>query len=89
MNIREFKYQEKQTKKILLASNGVYLGKRVDGDFSIYLFDMDCFYVEMYFDAEEEEIGYIRAFTSTADLKPYLDKIDISEIYSILSYQVS
>jgi hypothetical protein len=85
MNIREFKYQEKQTKKILLASSGVFIGKRNNEEFSIYLFQMHTFYVEMYFDEEENQIGYIRAFTSVDELKPYLDAIDISDIYSILS----
>ena len=45
---------------------------------------MPSFYVEMYFDDEEGEIGYIRAFSNTNELKPYLDAIDISEIYAEL-----
>jgi len=82
MDIREFKYQEKHTKKTLLASFGVFIGKRTVNDFSIYLFQMPSFYVEMYFDDEEGEIGYMRAFSNTNALQPYLDAIDISEIYA-------
>ena len=88
MNIREFKYQEKHVKKNLLASKGVYLGKREQFGFVIYLFQVSIFYVEMYYDEEENQIGYIRAFSSTDDLKPYLDKIDISSIYSILKAEI-
>ena len=84
MDIREFKYQEKQKKKTLLASFGVFIGKRNTKDFCIYLFQMPSFYVEMYFDQEEGEIGYMRAFSGTDQLKPYLDAIDISEIYAEL-----
>jgi hypothetical protein len=82
MDIREFKYQEKHTKKTLLASFGVFIGKRKVNDFCIYLFQMPSFYVEMYFDEEEGEIGYMRAFSNTNALQPYLDAIDISEIFA-------
>ena len=85
MNIREFKYQEKINKKKLLASRGVFLSKREDGVFSIFLFQMVNFYVEMFYDNEEEEIGYIRAFQSVNELNPYLEQIDISEIQQVLS----
>jgi hypothetical protein len=56
----------------------VYLACRPDGDFIILLFQIDSFYVEVYVDREEEEIGYIRAFSSTEFLAPYLKRIDIS-----------
>jgi hypothetical protein len=32
----------------------------------------------VFFDLEEEEIGYMRAFSRTDDLQPYLNRIDIS-----------
>ena len=82
MQLCEFKYQEKQTKKELLSCNGVYLSHRVEGDFIIFLYAIDSFYVEMYLDFEEMEVGYIRAFSSTDALHPYLQKINIDALMS-------
>jgi len=82
MQLCEFKYEEKQTKKELLSCNGVYLAHRTTGDYIIFLYAIDAFYVEMYLDIEEMEVGYIRAFASTEYLQPYLEKIPIGGILS-------
>jgi hypothetical protein len=78
MLLKEFKYEDKHKKKDILFKYGVYLANRPDGDFTVLLFPIDSFSVEVYFDREEEEIGYIRAFSTTDFLAPYLERIDIS-----------
>ncbi|MGN6165323.1 MAG: hypothetical protein ACTHOF_12355 [Flavisolibacter sp.] len=78
MLFKEFKYQDKQSKKQMLFNHGVYLAQRPHTGFTILLFQIDSFYVEVYFDTEEEQIGYIRTFTSVDDLEPYLQQVDIS-----------
>jgi hypothetical protein len=80
MKIEEFKYLEKETKKRLLFDNGVYLASRQESEFIIELYQIDSFYVEAYFHESDQEIGYMRAFSSIEDLIPYLSKIDISSI---------
>lgn len=80
MFFNEFKYQDKQKKKQLLFNHGVYLAQRPSGEFIILLFQIDSFYAEVYFDTEEEQIGYIRTFTSVNDLEPYLQQVDISPL---------
>jgi hypothetical protein len=80
MKIEEFKYLEKETKKRLLFDNGVYLASRQESEFIIELYQIDSFYVEAYFHESDQEIGYMRAFSSLDDLLPYLGKIDISNI---------
>jgi len=80
MRIEEFKYLEKETKKRLLFDNGVYLSSRKESEFIIELYQIDSFYVEAYFHESDQEIGYMRAFSSLDDLLPYLNKIDISNI---------
>lgn len=80
MFFNEFKYQDKQKKKQLLFNHGVYLAQRPFGEFIILLFQIDSFYAEVYFDTEEEQIGYIRTFTSVNDLEPYLQQVDISPL---------
>ena len=80
MKIEEFKYLEKETKKRLLFDNEVYLASRQESEFIIELYQIDSFYVEAYFHESDQEIGYMRAFSSIDDLIPYLGKIDISNI---------
>jgi hypothetical protein len=80
MRLKEFKYLQKQTKQELLFSNGVYLAGRKDEEYLIFLYDMETFYVEVYYDPEEDMIGYIRAFTSTDDLAPYVKHVDLREL---------
>ncbi len=83
MHLKEFKYENKQKKKQLLFEHGVYIASRPDEGFTVLLFQIDAFYVEVYFDREEEEIGYIRAFTSLDFLAPYLKNIDISGLLQL------
>ena len=80
MLLHEFKYQEKQKKQQLLFENGIYLPSRFIKDYQLVLFAVDSFYVEVYFDLEHEQVGYIKAFSSTDELMPYLSSIDITAI---------
>ena len=77
MLLHEFKYQEKQKKQEMLFENGVFLAYRFIKDYQLILFAVDSFYVELYFDLEHQEVGYIKAFSSTDELMPYLEKIEI------------
>lgn len=81
MQLTEFKYQEKQKKQQLLCEKGVYLARRTQNEFTILLFQVASFYVEVYIDEEEEMVSYIKAFSSTDHLAPYLQAIDVSELF--------
>lgn len=85
MNCMDFKYQQKKVKQELLFQNGVYLCHREEKDFSILLYQIDNFYVEVYFDKEEKQIGYMRAFTTLCDLDPYLPSIDMAMLQPSLN----
>lgn len=80
MLLKEFKYEDKQKKKQFLFNHGVYLAQRPQEEFVILLFQIDAFYVEVYFDSEESEIGYMRAFSDLDQLSPYLQQIDLSAL---------
>ncbi len=87
MLLHEFKYQEKQKKQQLLFDNGVFLASRFIKDYQLVLYAVDSFYVEVYFDLEHQQIGYIKAFSSTDDLMPYLDSIEISSLVKSTSFR--
>jgi hypothetical protein len=80
MLLQEFKYETKQTKKKLILDYGIYVANRLKDQYILLLYQIDSFYAEVYYDYQEEQIGYIRTFHSTEELKPYLNKIDISPL---------
>jgi hypothetical protein len=83
MLLKEFKYEDKHTKKELLSRCGVYLAQRPQDDSLVLLFQIDAFYVEVFYDAEEQEVGYMRAFTSLDELDIYLRQIDITALMNL------
>jgi hypothetical protein len=80
MLLKDFKFVNKHTKAKLLAKKGVFLAKRWQEEYEVLLFQLGSFYVEVFYNLEEEEIGYIRIFESTDLLQPYLNRIDISAL---------
>jgi hypothetical protein len=80
MTLQQFKAlsQDRQYRNLLL--NGVCITSRDTEDNCILLFQLNGFYVEIYFDKNCDEIIDSRSFKETDELYPYLKNIDISEI---------
>ena len=68
----------------VLATTGVYLAERNDGCFRISLYQVNDFYVEIYYHRTRYFYICIRSFEDVSDLFPYLEEIDISEIYKVI-----
>jgi hypothetical protein len=66
----------------LLLRKSVFLSERQTDDFVILLFQLESFYVEIYYLKESDEIVFIKCFECTDDLEPYLEKINISSFIS-------
>ena len=60
--------------------SGVHIGERRDEEHNILLYQIDSFYVEVYFNRELNVIRKFRSFSSTDQLGPYLDSIDIKQL---------
>lgn len=58
--------------------DGVFLDDREDNEHEILLYQVDSFYVEVYYHKEFNAIRKFRAFSSIDQLDPYLDKIDLT-----------
>lgn len=78
MKMRDFDIMEGHDKLVMLSSDAVLLGLRKDGCFAIGLFQLENFYVEIYFHTTQGCIKNIRCFSGTAELSPYLEQVDIS-----------
>jgi hypothetical protein len=45
------------------------------------LYQVNSFYVEVYYNKEYNPIKKFRSFSSTDELNPYLEQIDLNEIF--------
>ena len=73
-----------QLKAQTLKRHGTFLYVRKEANRDVVLYQLDGFYVEVFFDANAARQVTFRTFTDTDDLNPYLLEIDISEVEKLL-----
>jgi hypothetical protein len=80
MTLHHFKAlaQDKQRKALL--QRGSFVADRTTDAFCVYLFQIDQFYVEIFFIRESDEIVWIKSFECIDELEPYLNHINISSL---------
>ena len=80
MTLHHFKAlaQDKQRKALL--QKGAFVADRMTDAFCVYLFQIDKFYVEIFFIRESDEIVWIKSFECIDELEPYLTNINISSL---------
>jgi hypothetical protein len=64
----------------LIQKDGVYIGKLREKQFSILLYQIEDFYVEVIYRKHRCYILSIRCFRSTILLEPYLQQVDIEPL---------
>ena len=57
--------------------DGALVGDRTDDVYNILLYQVNSFYVEVYYQKKRNVIKRIRSFSSTDQLQPYLEKMDV------------
>lgn len=62
----------------ILLERGIFLTQRLYKNFSIILYQLDSFYVEVYHNLRFDVMQGMRCFEDDEALEPYLDSIDIS-----------
>ena len=68
----------KQNRKLL--AEGVCIADRKGEEVHALLFQVDNFYVEVFFHADADEVLFTRCFEDTDELEPYLQEIDVSGV---------
>ena len=79
MSIGEFRTLDEMEKKEAIWE-GTHIGTRYDEHHSILLFQIDSFYVEVFYHRQLQVIRRYIPFTSIKHLAPYVRQIDISPI---------
>ena len=66
----------------LLWSAGVLIGARQEGFYKVLLYQIDGFYVEVFYQYFQGKMVKIKTFSQTDQLDPYLKLINISSLLS-------
>jgi hypothetical protein len=80
MTASQFEMLNTGEKETLACLQGSFIGVRQEPEFIIRLYQLDSFYVELYYHQVKDSAVCARSFESTVKLEPYLSGIDVSEI---------
>jgi hypothetical protein len=80
MTLFQFKQLEMNEQAQITWHKGVHLSTRFTGMHAILLWQIDAFYVEIFYNRLDDKIERLRSFRSTIPLRPYLSEIDISAV---------
>lgn len=80
MRLSDFILLDDEEKTQAALHKGVLIGKRKTHLSMIFLFQMDGFYVETFFDITNKGIKEFRMFDHTKLLQPYLESIRIDDL---------
>lgn len=78
MTLYEYKLLDEREQIEAFWDKGVHLAERSDGEYSILLYQIEGFYVEVFYHKEHNNIVRLRSFFSTGQLRPYLHRVDVS-----------
>ena len=84
MTFDQFRSLPKDIQRNVVKHCGVFLFGRSGVGVFVKLFQVESFYVEIYFDEKMSEAMHIRSFTDTKNLEPYLRLVDVSELQLLL-----
>jgi hypothetical protein len=63
------------------ASKGDFLGEREAKPYLIFLFNVGNFYAEVFYDELKNKIIRVKPFKAVRILEPYLDQVDIEQLF--------
>ena len=78
MTLYEFNLLDEHHQANMIWNAGVHIDERTDSDLTILLYQIDSFYVEVYYDQVKNDIIRFRSFSSVNQLEPYLKKITVN-----------
>lgn len=77
MTLYQFKFLDEAEQQETLWEMGVHIAERDEGEWRLILYQIEAFYVEVWYHREDNYILKFRSFLSTEQLEPYLSKVDI------------
>lgn len=80
MKLFDFQLLDKTDQIDYLYENGTFVGKRRDGLDIVLLYQVEGFYVEVFYQYYRKHPKKVRCFRSTVLLDPYLESIDVEHL---------
>ncbi len=80
MKLHDFELMTQTEQIDQLYRSGVYLGKRRDVFSVILLYQLESFYVEIYYRKYRSHVKNLHCFETTELLDPYLEQIDVENL---------
>jgi hypothetical protein len=81
MTVSEFSQLDECKQAEILLDHGTFLVERPYKNFTIFLYQVNHFYVEVYHNIRYNVMQGMRSFEDDETLEPYLEEIDISCLY--------
>lgn len=81
MTHKEYKALRQDEQTSFLCKAGVSIAERKVGPYLIVLFQVDSFYVEVFYDKSSYQMIKLMSFYNTTLLEPYLSDINISGLF--------
>lgn len=83
MQLAEFRSLSYEEQVDVLYREGIYIGKKKAGNEIILLYQLDYYYVKIFYSSYRENVRTICIFTSTRFLSGFLNHIDIEELKNL------
>ena len=80
MRMKDFRILQMDEQMGIIEKKGIFLDHRTSGSYSVALFQIDGFYVELSYHIVKLFYKKIRIFEDTALLDPYINTIDITDL---------
>lgn len=80
MKMHDFQLLPEQDQIDILYQYGVYVGKRKEAFSVILLYQLESFYVEVFYRKYRSHVKRLHCFESTDLLDPYLEQIDVENL---------
>ncbi len=84
MELRQFRSASQEVQEKLVKTRGVFLMERKSLGVSVLLFQLDGFYVEVFYNTATETVSFIKSFDDMDGIEAYLERVDIREVMAIL-----
>ena len=80
MKMHDFQLLPEQAQIETLYQFGVYIGKHKKSFSTILLFQLEGFYVEVFYRKYRSSVKHLHCFESTEFLEPYLEQIELENL---------
>ncbi|MES2881505.1 MAG: hypothetical protein V4676_05105 [Bacteroidota bacterium] len=80
MNLFDFKLLGDTEKLEILYRCGVYVGKRRKEHKTVLLYQLEGFYVELFYQKHRCVVSHLYCFSSALRIDPYLDQVNVEAI---------